>query len=173
VRATSINPVDYKIRSGTAKGSMPVEFRLSEEAIFLQELSNPERDVNGFPQGMRVMAPANGTYAEYTVAKADVLAPIPDALSFEEAAVLPLVSLTGAQLIEGARKPEAGHTVLITGALGGVGRAAVHVARQYSVRASDREKEMRPQSWARMESLGSTTKRKLTLCRIWMQSQIH
>jgi NADPH:quinone reductase-like Zn-dependent oxidoreductase len=83
---------------------------------------------------MRVMALANGTYAECTGAKADVLAQIPDALRFEEAAVLPLVSLTGAQLIERARKPGAGQTVLIPGALGGVGRAAVHVAREYSVR---------------------------------------
>jgi NADPH:quinone reductase-like Zn-dependent oxidoreductase len=51
----------------------------------------------GFPKGMRVMALANRTYAEYTVAKADVLAAIPDALNFEEAGALPLVATTGAQ----------------------------------------------------------------------------
>ena len=38
------------------------------------------RNVTGFPKGMRVMALANGTYAEYTVVKADVLAPIPEGL---------------------------------------------------------------------------------------------
>jgi len=80
------------------------------------------------------MALANGTYAEYTVTKADVLAPIPEALSFEQAAALPLVTLTGAQLIERAVKPAAGQTVLVTGALGGVGRTAVHVARKHGVR---------------------------------------
>jgi NADPH:quinone reductase-like Zn-dependent oxidoreductase len=83
---------------------------------------------------MRVMALANGTYAECTVAKADTLAPIPDALSFEKAASLPLVTLTGAQLIERAVKPSAGQTVLVTGALGSVGRSAVHVARKHGAR---------------------------------------
>jgi NADPH:quinone reductase-like Zn-dependent oxidoreductase len=83
---------------------------------------------------MRVMALANGTYAEYTVAKADVLAPIPDALSFEQAGALPLVTTTGTQLIERAVMPKAGQTVLVTGALGGVGRTAVHVARKHGAR---------------------------------------
>jgi NADPH:quinone reductase-like Zn-dependent oxidoreductase len=77
---------------------------------------------------MRVMGLANGTFAEYTTAKADVLAPIPEALSFEQAGALPLVLLTGTQLIERAVKIAAGQTVLVTGALGGVGRTAVHVA---------------------------------------------
>lgn len=80
------------------------------------------------------MALANGTYAEYTVAKADVLAPIPDALNFEQAGALPLVTTTGVQLIERAVKPKAGQTVLVTGALGGVGRTAVHVARKHGAR---------------------------------------
>jgi NADPH:quinone reductase-like Zn-dependent oxidoreductase len=90
--------------------------------------------VVGFPKGMRVMAMANGTYAELTTAKADVLAPIPDKLSFEQAAALPLVLLTGAQLIERAIKVEPGWTVLILGALGSVGRTAVHVAQQRGAR---------------------------------------
>ena len=134
VKATSVNPVDYKIRSGAAKARMPVEF----PAILGRDLSGEVvacgRDVTGFPKGMRVMALANGTYAEQTVAKADVLSPIPDKLSFEQAAALPLVTLTGAQLIERAVKPERGWTVLVTGALGSVGRTAVYVARQHGAR---------------------------------------
>jgi NADPH:quinone reductase-like Zn-dependent oxidoreductase len=134
VRATSLNPVDWKIRSGAARARMPVEF----PAILGRDLSGEVvaagRNVSGFPKGMRVMALANGTYAECTVAKADTLAPIPDALSFEKAASLPLVTLTGAQLIERAVKPSAGQTVLVTGALGSVGRTAVHVARKHGAR---------------------------------------
>jgi NADPH:quinone reductase-like Zn-dependent oxidoreductase len=143
VRATSINPVDFKIRSGAAKARMPVEF----PAILGRDLSGEVvasgRNVTGFPKGMRVMALANGTYAECTVAKADTLAPIPDALTFEQAGALPLVTLTGAQLIERAVKPAAGQTVLVTGALGGVGRSAVHVARKHGARvlAGVRSKE--------------------------------
>jgi NADPH:quinone reductase-like Zn-dependent oxidoreductase len=134
VRATSINPVDLKIRSGAAKARMPVEFPAILGRDLSGEVVESGRGVDGFSTGMRVMALANGTYAEYTVAKADVLAPIPDALTFEQAAALPLVTLTGAQLIERAVKPKAGQTVLITGALGSVGRSAVHVARKHGAR---------------------------------------
>jgi NADPH:quinone reductase-like Zn-dependent oxidoreductase len=143
VRATSVNPVDYKIRSGAAKARMPVDFPAILGRDLAGEVIDVGRNVTGFPKGMRVMALANGTYAEFTVAKADVLAPIPDALDFERAAALPLVVTTGAQLIERAVKPQPGWTVLVTGALGSVGRSAVHVARQHGVRviAGVREKE--------------------------------
>jgi NADPH:quinone reductase-like Zn-dependent oxidoreductase len=77
---------------------------------------------------------ANGTYAEYTVAKADVLAPIPSVLDFEKAAALPLVVTTGSQLIERAVKPHPGQTILVTGALGSVARSAIHVAKKHGVR---------------------------------------
>jgi NADPH:quinone reductase-like Zn-dependent oxidoreductase len=134
VRATSINPVDWKIRSGAMRGYMPVEFPAILGRDLAGEVEASGRNVTGFPKGMRVMALANGTYAECTVAKADVLAPIPDALNFEKAAALPLVTTTGAQLIERAVKPAAGQRVLVTGALGGVGRTAVHVARKHGAR---------------------------------------
>jgi len=48
-------------------------------------------------------------------------------------AVLPLVLLTGAQVIEVGIQPRPGETILITGAIGGVGRTAVHVAKQHGV----------------------------------------
>ena len=134
VRATSVNPVDYKIRSGAAKARMPVEFPAILGRDLSGEVVEAGRSVTGFPKGMRVMALANGTYAEYTVAKADVLSPIPSALSFEQAAALPLVLTTGAQLIERAVKPERRQTVLVTGALGSVARSAIHVARKHGVR---------------------------------------
>jgi len=146
VKATSINPVDWKIRSGAAKDRMPVEFPAILGRDLVGEVAGAGRAVTGFSAGMRVMGLAMGTYAEYTVAKADVLAPIPDALTFEQAAALPLVTLTGAQLIERAVKPKPGWTVLVTGALGSVGRTAVHVARKHGVRvlagvrSSEREK---------------------------------
>ena len=143
VRATSVNPIDVKIRNGAAKSRMPIEFPAILGRDLSGEVVETGRNVQGFPKGMRVMALANGTYAEYAVAKADVLTPIPDALSFEQAAALPLVTTTGAQLIERAVKPKAGQSVLVTGALGSVGRTAVHVARKHGahVLAGVRENE--------------------------------
>lgn len=131
VRATSVNPVDWKIRSGAARARMPVDFPAILGRDLAGEVVDFGRDVTKFQKGMRVMGLANGTYAEFTTVKADVLAPIPDRLSFEHAAALPLVLTTGAQLIERAVKVQPGWTVLVTGAVGGVGRTAVHVARKH------------------------------------------
>jgi NADPH:quinone reductase-like Zn-dependent oxidoreductase len=134
MRATSLNPVDWKVRSGAARERFPVEFPGILGRDLAGEVEAWGSNVTGFTKGMRVMALANGTYAEFAVAKADVLSPIPESLSFVRASALPLVTLTGAQLIERAVKARPGDTVLITGALGSVGRSAVHVARKRGVR---------------------------------------
>jgi len=145
VRATSVNPIDWKLRSGAARARMPIEFPAILGRDLAGDVADLGRDVTGFKKGQRVMALANGTYAEFTTVKADILAPIPDALSFEQAAALPLVLTTGAQLIERGVQPQPGWTVLVTGALGGVGRTAVHVARKHGahviagVKSSQRE----------------------------------
>ncbi len=134
VMATSVNPIDFKLRSGAARARMPLQLPAILGRDLAGEVVETGRSVTGFSKGMRVMALTNGTYAEYTVAKADALAPIPSALNFEQAAALPLVVTTGAQLIERAVKPKRGQTVLVTGALGNVGRVAVHVARKHGAR---------------------------------------
>jgi NADPH:quinone reductase-like Zn-dependent oxidoreductase len=134
VRATSVNPVDLKIRSGSAAKRMGVELPAILGRDLAGEVVRAGDGVVGFSPGQRVMGLANGTYAELTTAKADVLAPIPDKLSFEQAAALPLVLLTGAQLIERAIKIQPGWTVLILGAVGSVGRSAVHVALQHGAK---------------------------------------
>jgi NADPH:quinone reductase-like Zn-dependent oxidoreductase len=134
MRATSVNPVDWKIRSGATKGRFNVELPAILGRDLAGRVERAGEGVIGFAKGQRVMAMANGTYAELVTAKADVLAPIPDSLSFERAAALPLVVLTGAQLIERAVKAQRGQTVLILGALGSVGRSAAYVALQHGAR---------------------------------------
>ena len=84
--------------------------------------------VTGFATGDRVMAVASHSYAELCVASANLLAKIPDGLDVTTAAALPLVTLTGDQLARVGAKVAPGKTVLVTGALGGVGRSAVFAA---------------------------------------------
>lgn len=134
VRATSINPIDYKLRSGAAKARMPLDLPAILGRDLAGEIVKVGSSVTTFFEGQRVMGLTNRTYAEFTAVKAEVLAIIPEALNFEQAAALPLVTITGAQLMERAVKVKSGQTVLVTGALGGVGRTAVHVARQHGVR---------------------------------------
>ena len=63
VRATSINPIDWKLRSGAAKSRMPLMLPAILGRDLSGEVAESGRNVQGFPKGMRVMALANGTYA--------------------------------------------------------------------------------------------------------------
>jgi NADPH:quinone reductase-like Zn-dependent oxidoreductase len=77
---------------------------------------------------------------------------LPDGLDLIDAAAIPLISLTGEQLVRLAAKVQNGQTVLVTGALGSVGRAAVHAAKKLGahVIAGVRKKSLKD-----AESLGS------------------
>jgi NADPH:quinone reductase-like Zn-dependent oxidoreductase len=130
VMASSVNPIDYKMRSGEAKQRFPLEL----PAIIGRDISGIVREVgegvSGFAPGARVMAFTEKAYAELVVVKAKDLAHVPEKLDLVEAAALPLVTLTGAQLITEGTKIQAGQTVLVTGAVGGVGRSAVWTAKK-------------------------------------------
>jgi len=130
VTAASVNPIDYKMRSGAAKERFPVEF----PGILGRDVSGIVREVGprvtGFAPGDRVMALAWKTYAELVVVKAAELTHVPEGLDLVEAAALPLVTLTGEQLITQGTKIQAGQTVVVTGAVGGVGRSAVWTAKK-------------------------------------------
>ena len=130
VSAVSINPVDWKMRSGAAKDRFPVEF----PGILGRDLSGVVREVGEgvttFAPGDKVFTFAKATYAELTVVKAEDLSHLPEGLDLIEAAALPLVTATGEQLITRAAKIQSGQTILITGANGAVGRSAVLTAKK-------------------------------------------
>ncbi len=134
VSSSSVNPVDYKVRSGEAKGRFPVEF----PGIIGRDVAGVVRalgeGVAGFEPGDKVFALANHTYAELCVVKAADLAKVPEGLDVVEAGALPLVVQTGEQLIRLGTKIEGGQTVLVAGAAGAVGRAAVWVAKKSGAR---------------------------------------
>jgi NADPH:quinone reductase-like Zn-dependent oxidoreductase len=128
--AASVNPIDWKVRSGVRQKDFPLSF----PAILGRDVSGVVRavgaNVKHFKPGDRVIALSNKTYAELVaVADAD-LTHLPDGLDLADAAAIPLIALTGEQLVRLATKVQKGQTVLVTGALGGVGRAAVHTAKK-------------------------------------------
>jgi NADPH:quinone reductase-like Zn-dependent oxidoreductase len=130
VAASSVNPIDYKVRSGEAKERFPLKL----PAIIGRDLSGIVREVGqgvtGFAPGDKVMALSTKTYAELVVVQATDLALVPEKLDLVEAAALPLVTTTGEQLITVGTKIQSGQTVLVTGAVGGVGRSAVLTAKK-------------------------------------------
>ncbi|HEY4355415.1 MAG TPA: NADP-dependent oxidoreductase [Acidobacteriaceae bacterium] len=128
VLAASINPIDLKMRSGAAKERFPVEFPAilgRDVAGLVQKVGE---GVEGFAQGDRVFALAWHTYAEFCTVKASELARIPEGLEIPVASTVPLVSVTADQLIHQAAGVQQGQTVVLTGALGSVGRCAMFCA---------------------------------------------
>jgi NADPH:quinone reductase-like Zn-dependent oxidoreductase len=128
--AASLNPIDWKIRSGARQKDFP----LTMPAILGYDVSGVVRavgsNIRSFTPGDRVLAFATATYAEFVVVEGSILTHLPDGLSLVDAAAIPLVVLTGDQLVKLATRVQSGQTILVSGALGSVGRAAVHSAKK-------------------------------------------
>ena len=128
--AASVNPIDWKLRSGMMQKNYPLSF----PAILGRDVSGIVRavgaDVKHFKAGDRVLALSNKTYAELVAVDDSDVTHLPDGVDMAVAAAIPLISLTGDQLVRLATNVNKGQVLLITGALGSVGRAAVHTAKK-------------------------------------------
>ncbi|MEO8725165.1 MAG: NADP-dependent oxidoreductase [Acidobacteriaceae bacterium] len=128
--ASSVNPVDWKVLSGAYQHFMP----LAMPGILGRDVAGTVKQlgagVTRFKIGDPVIAVGRETWAELVVGKADAFARVPEGLDLTEAAALPLVTLTGVQLIEEGVGIKQGQRILITGALGSVGRSAVYAAQR-------------------------------------------
>jgi NADPH:quinone reductase-like Zn-dependent oxidoreductase len=128
--AASVNPIDWKLRSGARQKDSPLSF----PAILGRDVSGVVRavgaNVKHFKAGDRVLALTNRTYAELVSVDDSDVTHLPDGMDLPDSAAIPLISLTGDQLVRLATNVKKGQVVLITGALGSVGRAAVHTAKK-------------------------------------------
>lgn len=149
VAAAAVNPADYKWRGGMFRDFVPVPLPHTLGYDIAGTIDAIGAGVQGFKIGDRVFAMldpfSKGGYAEYAIAHLEWLAQVPADLDLDTAASLPTAALTGLQMIEEHVRPEPGQTVLITGAVGAVGRFAVYAANQLgarvvaAVRASQRD----------------------------------
>ena len=132
--AASVNPIDWKVRSGTRRKDFPLTF----PAILGRDVSGVVcavgNKVKHFKPGDRVLAFSNKTYAELVAVPDSDVTHLPDGVDPVDAAAIPLIALTGDQLVRRAANVQKGQTVLVTGALGSVGRAAVHTAKKLGAR---------------------------------------
>jgi NADPH:quinone reductase-like Zn-dependent oxidoreductase len=134
VVATSINPIDWKLREGIKRPGMSLELPAILGRDASGEVVEVGSGVTRFRPGARVTGLVMGGYAERVVAKDDAWAEVPEGLDLQDAAVLPLVTLTGSQLVEESLAPRPSETVLVTGAIGSVGRTAVFAAKRCGVK---------------------------------------
>ena len=134
VAASSLNPLDLKLLSGSLKAWFPLELPAILGFDAAGEVVELGPGVSGFRVGDKVLGQIRHVQAELAIATPEQIAKVPPGLSVVDAAALPVVALTGTQLLEEAVAPAPGDVVLVTGALGSVGRYAVHAARRRKIR---------------------------------------
>lgn len=132
--ATSVNPHDWKSRSGLLQAVFPLDLPHIPGFDVSGVVRAVGEDVRGFRIGERVLAMAEHTYAELVAVPAATVARLPEGLDPVDAAALPTVALTGDQLVRDVCRVTARQTVLVTGALGSVGRVAIYVANTLGAR---------------------------------------
>lgn len=131
IAATTLNPIDYKLASGSMKQIVPLQFPFVPGVDFSGTVESVGEGVKDFRPGDEVFGDPGlgGTYAEFLAIGTDKIAPKPKKLNHLEAAALALVAQTAMQALDQAALQK-GQTVLIQGAGGAVGSAAVQIAHQ-------------------------------------------
>jgi NADPH:quinone reductase-like Zn-dependent oxidoreductase len=133
VHAASINPVDWKIRSGMLKMITGSKFPMILGRECAGEVIGTGREVKNYKQGDQVIAMPGirrmGAFAEYSCAPEKTVFPKSKHIAFEEAASIPIAGLTALQALRDKGRIARGKKVLINGASGGVGHLAVQIAK--------------------------------------------
>lgn len=132
--AAGLNPLDWKVADGMFKDSVDVPFPLILGQDGAGVVEDVGEGVTRLRHGEQVygsffgVARGLGTYAEYTLASDDgPVARMPRGMIYTQAAAVPTAGMTALAMVEDARV-EAGQTVLVVGATGGVGQCAVQLA---------------------------------------------
>jgi NADPH:quinone reductase-like Zn-dependent oxidoreductase len=132
VHASSINPIDWKIRQGLFSLLLGNRLPLILGFDLAGEVVKVGSQVTRFQPGDVIYGCADfpgGAYAEYAAVPENFAAPKPTNLSYEEAASLPVAALTALQSLRDLGNIQAGQKVLVNGAAGGVGIFGVQIAK--------------------------------------------
>jgi len=134
VAATSVNPLDMKIREGVVADIAP-EFPAILHGDVAGVIEAVGDGVESFKVGDQVYGCAGGikgtggALAEYILADANLVARKPQSLTMAEAAALPLVSITAWEGLIDRAQVQSGQKVLIYGGTGGVGHIGIQLAK--------------------------------------------
>ena len=119
VRAASVNPLDWRMK--TERPGVD----LAGEVVAVG------KNVTQFKRGDAVFGGGKGAFAEYACARESKLAPKPEAVSFEQAASVPIAGITALQALRDEGHLQPGQKVLINGAAGGIGTFAVQISKSF------------------------------------------
>ncbi|KAB2441252.1 NADP-dependent oxidoreductase [Bacillus luti] len=133
--ATSINPVDWKIRKGDLQKQLQFSFPIILGLDVAGVIEEVGEEVECFKIGDKVYTkPENigqGSYAEFITVKSDLVSYMPTNLSFEEAAAIPLAGLTAWQSLVDYAEIKEHDRVLVHAGAGGVGSLAIQIAKSF------------------------------------------
>lgn len=136
IYASSINPIDWKIRSGMLQLLTGYDFPLTLGFDIAGEVIAVGNSVTRFQPGDQIYAYSDsmpgGAYAEYAVVSERVACLKPSNMSYQEAGAVPLAATTALQALRDKGQILPGHKVLINGASGGVGSFAVQIAKAWN-----------------------------------------
>lgn len=140
VKATSINPLDWKIYRGQMKllsgSKLPKGVGIDFAGVVAQVGAGVTRYQVGDAVFGLLEVFKGGALADYVAVKEDDIALKPAAISFEQAAALPVAGLAALQLIDQLAAVGPGHEVLLNGASGGVGMFAIQLAKMRGARVT-------------------------------------
>ena len=132
VRAAGINFADTLFRRGQYMMQPTFPDTPGLEAAGVIEAVGD--GVTNLKPGQRVAAMGSKMYAEYALAPATQVIPIPDSMNFEEGAAFPIQVLTAWHMLHTSHRIERGQSVLVHSAAGGVGIVAVQIAKAAGAR---------------------------------------
>ena len=139
VQAAALNPLDWRMMGGVPfpirvmmRMRTPSSFQplgIGRDVAGVVEAVG--KDVTQFKVGDEVFGACEAAVAEYGCAKETGLVAKPEALTFEQAAAIPVAGLTALQALRDKARIQNGQSVLINGAAGGVGTFAVQIAKSF------------------------------------------
>lgn len=150
VRAAGVNAFDWKVRAGYMREMMPLNLPAGTGLDAAGVVDEVGEGVSNVAVGDAVFGSGSATFAQYAVLSSWAVKP--DELSFEEAAGYPVPVETAIQILDQIGV-QSGQTLLVSGAAGGVGSAAVQIARERGITVIGTASE-RNQDYLR--SLGAT-----------------
>jgi NADPH:quinone reductase-like Zn-dependent oxidoreductase len=135
VSAAGVNPIDWKIRAGQMQQVIPLQLPVTLGGDFAGVVEAVDAGVAGLKAGDAVYGQApvtnggSGSFAEAVLARAGAVAAKPRSVSYVEAGALPLVGVSALQALSEYLRISAGQKVLIHGGAGGIGSAAIQIAK--------------------------------------------
>ncbi len=140
IRAAGVNPFDVKIRSGWLAAFYPLTLPHTLGCDYAGEVVEVGEGVTTLAPGQKVFGLVTpmqgGTYAEYLAVDAGLVRPMPAVLSFEDAAALPMVGQTALFALTTLGGLQPGQTVFVHAGSGGVGGAAIQIAKALGARVA-------------------------------------